>query len=77
MSQVTVNLYATLRRHVGGAASVEVEIEPQQTVEQVLDHLGVPAHQTRVLFVDNQASELSRQLTGSEKLDVFPAIGGG
>jgi molybdopterin converting factor small subunit len=77
MPQVKVNVYATLRRHIGGAASVQVEIEPGQTVEQVLGGLGVPVDQTRIIFVDNRAAGLSHVLQGGEKLGVFPAIGGG
>ncbi len=77
MPQVRVNLYAILRKYVGGAASVEVEIEPDQTIEEVLDELGVPAEQTRIIFVDSRAAELSQSLQGGEQIGVFPAIGGG
>ena len=77
MPRVKVNLYATLREHIGGAPSTEVEIEPGQTVEQVLQRLGVPAGQTRIIFVNNRAAELSHVLQGGEKLGIFPAIGGG
>ena len=77
MPQVKVNLYATLRKYIGGAPSVEVEIDPGQMVGQVLGGLGVPADQTRIIFVNNRAAELSHVLQGGEQLGVFPAIGGG
>lgn len=77
MPQVKVNLYATLRQYIGGALSIEVEIDPGQTIEQVLASLGVPADQTRIIFVNNRAADLSLALQGGEKLGVFPAIGGG
>jgi len=77
MPQVKVNLYATLRRYVDGAASIDLEIEPGQTVGEVLEQLGVPAHHTRTVFVDNRAAKLSEQLHGGEQIGVFPAIGGG
>jgi molybdopterin converting factor small subunit len=77
MARVQVNLYATLRQYVGGAASAEVEIEPGQTVEQVLNQLGVPPDQTRVVFVNNRSARLSHPLQGGEQIGVFPAIGGG
>lgn len=77
MARVQVNLYATLRSHVGGAASVQVDIEPGDTVGQVLESLGVPPEQTRILFVNNRAAKLSQALEGGEKVGVFPAIGGG
>ena len=77
MAQVRVNLYATLRAYAGGAASVVVDIEPGQTVEQVLSQLGVPTDQTQILFVNNRAATLDQPLDGGERLGVFPAIGGG
>ena len=77
MAQVQVNLYASFRAYIGGKASIEVEIEPGQTVGDVLAQLGVPQEKTRIIFVDNRAAELSRVLQGGEQLGVFPAIGGG
>ncbi|HUT10392.1 MAG TPA: MoaD/ThiS family protein [Thermoguttaceae bacterium] len=77
MPQVKVSLYATLRQYVGGAAVVEVEIAPGQTVEQLLGQLNVPVGQTRVMFINNRAARLTDPLQGGERLDVFPGIGGG
>jgi molybdopterin converting factor small subunit len=77
MPQVEVNLYATLREHIGGAPSVQIEIETGQTVAEVLNRLGVPARKTRIIFVDNRVGKLSHMLQGGERLGIFPAIGGG
>ncbi len=77
MVQVKVNLYASLRQYVGGAPSVDVPIEPGQTVEEMLRGLGVPPDHTRIIFVNNRAAGLSDVLQGGEQLGVFPAIGGG
>jgi molybdopterin converting factor small subunit len=77
MSQVKVNLYATLRKYIGGAPSIEVEIDPGDTVEQVLGRLHVPVDQTRIIFVNHRAAQPSHVLQGGERLGIFPAIGGG
>ncbi len=77
MIQVEVNLYALLRKYVGGEASVSVEIEPRQTIEDVLGKLGVPKEQTRIVFVNNCHADLSQPLEGGETIGIFPAIGGG
>lgn len=77
MPRITLNLYAHLRAHVGGAATVEVDIQPGQTVREVLQSLGVPSDQTRVLFVNNRAASLSQPLNHGDRVGVFPAIGGG
>jgi molybdopterin converting factor small subunit len=77
MSKVQVNLYATLRAHVGGASSVDADVRPGQTVEELLRSINVPPDQTRIIFVNNRAAELTHPLQGGERVGVFPAIGGG
>jgi molybdopterin synthase sulfur carrier subunit len=77
MPRVKLNLYAALRAYLGGKPSVELEIEPGQTIGGLLDGLGVPREQTRILFVNGRAASLSDKLTGGEQIGVFPAIGGG
>jgi len=77
MVRVKVNLYATLRSHVGGARSIEVDVERGRTVGEVLEQLGVPPAQSRIVFVNNRGSTLSHRLQGGEQVGVFPAIGGG
>ncbi len=77
MPRVTVNLYATFRQAIGGKPSVEVDIEPGQSIEQVLEGLGVPIDQTRIVFCNNRYAQLDHKLQGGETLGIFPAIGGG
>ncbi len=77
MAAITINLFANLREYVGGAASVELDIEPGQTIEQVIASLGIPFEQTKIIFVDNRRAEIDGVLQGGERLDLFSAIGGG
>jgi len=77
MARVQLNLYATLRSYVGGAPSVEVDVEPGETVGEMLERLGVPPDQTRILFVNNRAATLAQALEDGDRVGVFPAIGGG
>lgn len=77
MVRVKVNLYATLRSHVGGVPSVEVDIDAGRTVREVLEQLGVPPGESRIVFVNNRSSTPSHPLQGGERVGVFPAIGGG
>lgn len=74
---VHVKLYTLLRQYVGGKPSLEVEIEPGQTIAEILTALGVPLDQTRIIFVNSRAADLQHPLQGDERVDVFPAIGGG
>jgi sulfur carrier protein ThiS len=77
MARVTVHTYADLRRYTGGAAAAEVEIQPGQSVAQVLTQLGIPRERTRIVFVDHRAAGLDFTLQGGERVDLFSAIGGG
>lgn len=77
MPQVQVHVYADLRRFTGGAAAVDVDVEPGQTVATVLDRLGIPRERTKIAFVNHRAAEPDRVLTGGERVDLFSAIGGG
>ncbi|MFV1968268.1 MAG: MoaD/ThiS family protein [Pirellulaceae bacterium] len=77
MAQVKVNVYATLRSYVGGAPSVETDIQPGQTVRQLLEQLNIPPDQTRILFVNHRAATLDQPLHDGERVALFPAIGGG
>jgi len=77
MARVKVSLFAALRVSIGGKPSVELEIEPGETVGDVLDRLGVPADQTRIIFVNSRHAGLADPLQGGEQVAVFPAIGGG
>ncbi len=77
MPEVTVNLYATFRRHIDGRPSVTVPIDSQQTIQQVLDQLAVPADEIRIIFCNNRLVDRSHVLEGGETVGVFPAIGGG
>ena len=77
MARVKLNAYATLRAYLKGAGSIEIEIEPGQTVGEVVDRLGIPRDQTRIIFVNSRAAALADPLQGGEQIGVFPAIGGG
>jgi len=77
MPKIQVNLYAMLRKYSDGKPSVEVEIEPGQTVQQVLEQIGVPPEQTRIIFINNRAASLASVLQGDEQVGIFSAIGGG
>jgi sulfur carrier protein ThiS len=77
MKKIVVKLYASLRRYSDGAGSVEMEIQPGETIEQILKRRGVPVEQARVIFVNGRAAGLADSLQGDEQVELFSAIGGG
>jgi molybdopterin converting factor small subunit len=77
MPQITVNVYANLREYTGGASSVDLEVEPGQTVGDLVDRLGIPRDKTKIIFVNNKSAKFDDPLEGEERIDLFSAIGGG
>ncbi len=77
MSKVQVYVYADLRQFTGGAAALEVDAEPGQTVAALLARLGIPRERTKIVFVNHRAAQPDRVLKGGERVDLFSAIGGG
>ncbi|MHB8970978.1 MAG: MoaD/ThiS family protein [Pirellulaceae bacterium] len=77
MPVVRVNLYAKFRQQVDGKPSVDVPVQPGQTIEQLLNGLGVPLTETRIIFCNNRLVDRAHALEGGETIGVFPAIGGG
>jgi molybdopterin converting factor small subunit len=77
MLTVTVSVYANLREYTGGQATVEVDLPDGATIRTVIDHLGIPAEQTRIVFVDHRAAGLDDALRSGQRIDLFSAIGGG
>jgi len=77
MARIKLSLYASLRAAIGGKPSVELEIEPGQTIGDVLQRLGIPHNQARIVLVNSRHAALADPLQGGEQVAVFPAIGGG
>jgi len=82
-----VSLYAGLRQYApdrdgaagGGTAAdpVPLEVEPGKTVADVLEHLGVPPEEARLVFVNRRAVEKDHILADGDSVGVFPPVAGG
>ncbi len=78
--RVGVRLFATLRHYLPQAApgaSAAVELPDAATVADLLARLGVPASETKVVFVNGRARPLDWTLAPGDEVGVFPPIGGG
>ena len=73
-------LNASLRHYVPGYnpyQGITLEVAPGATVAQVAARLGLPAAEITLIMVDGQRQEADFSLQGSERLGLFPPIGGG
>lgn len=77
MPAVTVSVYANLRDFTGGQSTVSLDLPAGATIQMVLDRLGIPPEQTRIIFVDHRPAGMEHVLDGGERIDLFSAIGGG
>lgn len=47
------------------------------TVAELMDELGVPAHEVKLIFVNGISVEPDRKLVDGDRVGLFPAVGGG
>jgi molybdopterin converting factor small subunit len=77
MPSITVRTYANLRQYTGGQPTVQVQLCEGATIGTMLEEIGIPASQTKIIFLDGRAAELDQLLQDGQTVDVFSAIGGG
>jgi molybdopterin converting factor small subunit len=76
MVHIKIKLFASLKRFVP-AASENFPIESGITVKKLLEALGVPEDEIKLVFIDGAKRDLNSTLNGGERVGIFPAVGGG
>ena len=77
---VYVKVFATLLRHLPGWTSGEVKevvLPAGATVRTLVDELGLPREDVKVVFVNGRARPLDWELAGGDEVGIFPPVGGG
>jgi molybdopterin converting factor small subunit len=80
MITVHVKLFATLRRFrpgLGLGEAFPVELPDGATVGDLIEHLGLPQDEVRLIFVNALFRDLDHTLAGGDELGIFPPVGGG
>ncbi|MEJ5299765.1 MAG: MoaD/ThiS family protein [Thermodesulforhabdaceae bacterium] len=75
-----VLLAATLRRFIPDydpEKGISVSVEPGASVNRVIEILGIPKEEVKIVMVDGIHSSLDHKLKGSERVAFFPPVGGG
>ena len=78
--KIQLKLYGNLRRLSPGGqagAPMEVELPDGATLQGLVDHLGIPAEETKVAFVNGLVRDWAYELKAGDKVGVFPPVGGG
>lgn len=73
---IDLRLFATLAAHMPPDAG-QYPIESGTTVARLLERLGVPANEVKLIFIDGTRRDLHSPLQGGERVGLFPPVGGG
>ena len=76
-SSIQIKLFATLNKFTPASGRDQVKIEPGITVQTLLEQLGIPKTEAKLIFIDGKKASLASILRGGERLGVFPPVGGG
>jgi len=80
MITVYVRLFATLRQYFPDLKIGEVmpvELPEGATVGQMLEQLGLPTNEVKMVFVNNIGRGDDSPLAAGDEVGIFPPIGGG
>jgi len=75
-----VLLAATLRKYFPAydhATGLEVQIEPGTTVRELAEQLQLPVDDVKLIMVNGLAAKWDTVLEGTERVAMFPPVGGG
>ena len=75
-----VFLSSTLRKYIQGYDpdnGYEVQVKKGTTVSNLCEQLHIPPDMVTIIMVDGRAEDHDHVLKGSERVHLFPAIGGG
>ena len=73
-------LSSTLRKYIpvyDPDKGYEIKIHRGTTVSDLCEQINIPLDMVTIIMVDGRATNLDHVLKGSERVHLFPAIGGG
>ncbi len=78
--RVRAKLFATLGRFRPGelpGTPVQVEVPAGETIGGLLDRIGLPAGEVKVVLVNGRTQPLDWALREGDEVGIFPPVGGG
>ena len=73
---IKIKLFASLKRYAPADAD-RYPIEEGIPVAQLIESLGIPPDDVKLIFVNSVRTSRDHPLTGGERVGLFPPIGGG
>ncbi len=73
---IDLKLYATLKKFLPDSEK-KYPVEEGTTVLSLIERLGIPASDAKLVFVNGVRRDLDTVLEGGERVGIFPPVGGG
>jgi len=73
---IQIKLFASLGKHQPKEAD-RFPIEPGARVADILEKIGAPIDEAKLIFINHKRGELSTVLNDGDRVGVFPPVGGG
>lgn len=79
MALIEIRLFGHLREYLPDPKSSEaqVEVEEGQTVGALLDRLGIPPQDPKIILVNGVHARKETLLNHGDRVSVFPPVAGG
>ena len=75
-TSISIKLFASLNSYTPDASD-NYPVRPGTTIRDLMEQLGVPEAEVRLIFIDGVKGNLSSVLHGGERVGIFPPVGGG
>lgn len=72
---ITVRLFATLRE--GRGKELTLDVPGETTPRDLSARLGIPESEIAILLINGRDGKMDDRLNDSDKLSLFPPVGGG
>jgi len=73
-THITIKLFATLNKYT--PATETYPVKPGTMLSDLLQQLGVPVDEVKLIFINGKKGDLTSTLQGGERVGVFPPVGG-
>lgn len=73
-------LSSTLRKYIPGYSpdkGHEIQVQKSTTISDLCEQMNIPVEMVTIIMVDGRSKNHDYVLNGSERVHLFPAIGGG
>ena len=75
-THIQIKLFASLQKYTP-PESDRYPIKPGMSIKGLLEQLGIPEDDAKLIFSDSVKVDLTSTLNGGERIGIFPPVGGG